>query len=43
MAISKQEAEKKAEQARKKGYSVKIGADYLIIIADNKRTREEIK
>ena len=43
MAISRKEAEKKAEAAKKKGYSVKIGADYLVIIAGNKRTEEEIK
>lgn len=43
MAISKSEAKKRAEAAKKKGYSVKLGDNYLIIIAGNKRTREEIK
>jgi hypothetical protein len=43
MAISKQEAEKKLEQAKKKGYSGKLTDKLLIIIAGSKRTEEEIK
>ena len=43
MTISKAEAKRKAEAAVKKGYSVKLGADYLVIIAGSKRTEEKVK
>lgn len=43
MALTKKEAEKKAEQAKKKGYSVKLSNNLLVIIAGSKRTEEEVK
>lgn len=43
MPLTKKEAEKKAEQAKKKGYSVKLTDSLLVIIAGQKRTEEEIK
>ena len=43
MTISKREAERKAKEAVKKGYSIKLRPDYLIIIAGSVRTRYEIK
>lgn len=40
--LTKKEAEKKLEQAIKKGYSGKISGGVLIIIAGKKRTEERV-
>ena len=43
MKINRHEAEKKAEQAKRKGYSVKLTDSLLIIITPKGRTEEEVK
>ena len=43
MKLKKAEAEKKYKDAIKKGYSAKLGADYLVIITKKGREEFEVK
>ena len=41
--MKKAEAEKKYKEAIKKGFSAKLGADYLVIITKKGREEYEVK
>ena len=43
MKLSKTEAKKKHDEALKKGFSAKLGSDYLVIIKKDKREEYEVK